>query len=111
MQILGTQQSAQLSGQNIAGAVDNAINDGFSGNVRAVVPNGSGFTFNFAADDARDPNRSGQTGSASEANDGVKNFVAAPDRRAGQLIDDEFSALGYAGVTKARPRPQVQQRD
>jgi Autotransporter beta-domain/Bacterial Ig-like domain (group 3)/Putative Ig domain len=111
MQILGTQQSAQLSGQNITGAVDNAINDGFSGNVQAVVPNGSGFTYNFAADEASDPPRSGQAGSASTTDDGVKRFMSAPDARTSQLVNDEFSALGYAGVTKAPPKPFVQPRE
>jgi len=54
MQIAGTQIAAQMSGQAISGAIDTAINAGFSDNPAAVTPNANGFTFNFAADpDAR----------------------------------------------------------
>jgi len=111
MQILGTQQSAQISGQNITGAVDNAINDGFSGSVQAMTPNGSGFTFNFAADEPIDPPRNDKGSDASAIDNGVKNFIAAPDRRTSQWVDDEFSALGYAGITKAPPKQPILQRD
>lgn len=105
MQVAGTQQSAQLYGQAVTGAIDNAIEDGFSYNVQPATPNGSGFTFNFAADEPTDPK-------ATSGADGVKDFLAAPDRKASQLVDDEFSALGYAGlVTKAPPKPVTPERE
>ena len=103
MQIIVTQQSAQISGQAITGAIDNAIEDAFvcfSGacDLQAFKPNGSGFTYNFAADEPADTR-------TSSANDGVKNFVAGPDRKTQSLIDDEFSALAYAGNgAKAPPK-------
>jgi hypothetical protein len=105
MQIAVTRQSAQISGQSITSAIDNAIEDGFSDNVQALRPNGSGFTLNFAADEPSDAR-------AAPWSDGVKNFVAAPDRKANQLIDEEFSALGYAKViNKAPVKPAALQRD
>jgi len=115
MQILATQHGAQISGQAIAGAIDTAIEDAFCNNSlnnnspcnnpQSFKPNGSGFTFNFAADEPYDPR-------ATTGADGVKHFIAAPDRKANQLIDDEFSALAYAGnVTKAPPKPTTLQRD
>jgi outer membrane autotransporter protein len=105
MQILVTQLSAQISGEAISEAIDNAIQDGFSDNVQAVTPNGSGFTFNFAADEPTDPR-------AASSDDGVKNFIAAPDRKTSQLVDDEFAVLGYAkAITKAPPKPTTLPRE
>jgi hypothetical protein len=105
MQILVTQTSAQISGQAISGATGDAIDAGFSDNVQPVTPNGSGFTYNFAADAPIDPRDA-------SAKDGIKDFVAAPDRRTNTLMDEEFAALGYARIiTKAPPKSPVVQRD
>ena len=72
MQIAVTQQSAQISGQAISSAIDNAIEDAFACfagpcDVQALRPNGSGFTFNFAGDAPADPR-------TAAGNDGVKEF-------------------------------------
>jgi hypothetical protein len=105
MQLLATPVAAQISGQAITGAIETAIEDAFSDYVQPFTPNGSGFTFHFAADELNDPR-------SSSGSDGLKRFIAAPDRRANQLIDDEFSALGYAGnITKAPPKNPTLQRD
>jgi hypothetical protein len=105
MQILVTQTSAQISGQAISGATGDAIDAGFSDNVQPVTPNGSGFTYNFAADAPIDPRDA-------SAKDGVKDFMAAPDRTKNTLMDEEFAALGYARIiTKAPPKSPVVQRD
>src|SRR6266403_5517724 len=45
MQISVTPMIAQISGQAIVGAIDSAIDAGFSDNPQALVPNGGGFTF------------------------------------------------------------------
>jgi hypothetical protein len=100
MQILATQTSAQISGQAISGATGDAIDAGFSDNVQPVTPNGSGFTYNFAADAPIDPRDA-------FARDGVKDFVATPDRTTNRLMDEEFAALG----SKAPPKSPVVQRD
>jgi hypothetical protein len=104
MQILGTQQSAQLSGQNISGAISNAIDNAFSGNVQAVTPNGSGFTYNFAAEGPAVPPAGGWQAGGSAADNRVREFMAAPDRTTSNLVEHGFSALGYSGITRAPPR-------
>ena len=104
MQVLGSQTAAQISGQAMVGATGDAIDAGFSDSVQAVTPNGSGFTYHFAADAPSDPR-------GASTSDGVKDFVAAPDRNTKQLMDEEFAALGYAGITKAPPKPPIVQRD
>jgi len=50
MQVSVTPIIAQISGQAIVGAVDSAINAGFSDNPTALLPNGGGFTFHIALD-------------------------------------------------------------
>jgi Big-like domain-containing protein/autotransporter-like protein/putative Ig domain-containing protein/IPT/TIG domain-containing protein len=103
MQIAGTQMAAQLSSQAISGAIDNAIEAGFSDGGPAVTPNGSGFYFNFAAESGAQSNASPQ--------DGVRSFIAAPDRKADR-IDDSFSALGYrARASNAPPKTYAPQRE
>lgn len=69
------QQVATTSGQSISGAVDNGIGAGFSDGGTTTFGSGGGF-INFA-----------------------------PDPRAQRLnrAEEAFSALGYAGVTKAPP--------
>ena len=47
MQINITPVIAQISGQAISGAIDNAIEAGFSDNPQPLTPNGSGFTYQF----------------------------------------------------------------
>jgi hypothetical protein len=103
MQIAGTQMAAGLAAQAITGAIDNAIADGFNDNTPAVMPNGSGFTFNFAA--AAD-----QQGNAT-AQDSVDRFVASPDRKVSR-IDESFSALAYQNKgAYSQPRAYVTRRE
>jgi hypothetical protein len=45
MQVSVTPMIAQLSGQAIVGAIDHAIDVGFSENLQLLTPNGAGFTF------------------------------------------------------------------
>jgi len=47
MQISVTPMIAQISGQAIVGAIDSAIDAGFSGNPQGLMPNGGGFTFHI----------------------------------------------------------------
>jgi hypothetical protein len=47
LQISATPVIANISGQAISGAIDNAINDGFSDNPPGITPNGDGFTVNI----------------------------------------------------------------
>jgi Bacterial Ig-like domain (group 3)/IPT/TIG domain len=48
MQVSVTPMIAQISGQAIVGAIDYAIDAGFSENPQALTPNGAGFTFQTA---------------------------------------------------------------
>jgi hypothetical protein len=50
MQVSATPIIAQISGQALVGAIDSAIDAGFSGNPQTVTPNGGGFTFHIALD-------------------------------------------------------------
>src|SRR5439155_17364435 len=47
MQISVTPIIAQISGQAFVGAIDSAIDAGFSGNPQCLMPNGGGFTFHI----------------------------------------------------------------
>jgi hypothetical protein len=48
MQVSVTPMIAQISGQAIVGAIDSAIDAGFSGSPQTLMPNGGGFTFHIA---------------------------------------------------------------
>ena len=106
MQVAVTPMVAQISGQAIAGAIDNAIDVGFSGNPPAFTPNGGGFTYYFDADPQAQRSASDQ--------DSVNRFLASPNG-SGKRVDDDFSALGYTGngsmVTKAPPPAAAPSRD
>jgi hypothetical protein len=96
MQVAATPLAAQISGQAITGAIDNAIEDGLSGNPQTLTCNVGGITFDCGAELDGHPTHA--------ASDGVKDFVAAPDRRVSR-IDDGFSALAYNGnITKTPPQ-------
>ena len=47
MQVSVTPMIAQISGQAIVGAIDSAIDAGFSDNPQGLMPNGGGFTFHI----------------------------------------------------------------
>src|SRR5262245_65452879 len=67
MQVSVTPMIAQISGQAIVGAIDHAIDAGFSENSQALTPNGAGFTFQIglgqppAAPTGSGPNRTEST--------------------------------------------------
>ena len=103
MQLAVTPLVAQISGQAIAGAIDHAIENGFSDNQQALLCNINGIIFNCGDELNGQP--------AAAASDGAKDFVAAPDRPASR-IDNGFSALAYnSNNTKAPPRPTALQRE
>jgi outer membrane autotransporter protein len=84
MQIAATQVVAQNSGQAIAGAIDDAIEEGFNGAGALMTPSGSGVRFNFAAD----PDQS----------------AAADKPRKDSRVDDAFAAMASSAMpTKATP--------
>jgi hypothetical protein len=71
MQVSVTPMIAQLSGEAIVGAIDSAIDAGFSDNPQALTPNGSGFTFHIAlGEPVVDIIRSDRGGRSSRANTG-----------------------------------------
>jgi hypothetical protein len=59
MQVSVTPLIAQISGQAIVGAIDYAIDAGFSDNPQALTPNGAGFSFQTALGPAAAPTGSG----------------------------------------------------
>lgn len=104
IQVAATPMIANIWGQDVSGAIENAIGVGFTGNPAPLTPNGAGFTYYWNADPAAQ-------GSAASAQDGLKRFVAAPDQSGNDIYDD-FSALGYARLpTKAPPPPAAPPRD
>jgi hypothetical protein len=98
MQVSTTPTIAQISGQAITGAIDNAIAAGFSGNPQALTPNGSGFTYYFYAD----PDRQSV---ANTSDSGVRGFAPTADKGTGR-VDDAFSALAYNNRNAAKPGPR-----
>lgn len=69
---------ANTSAQAITGAIDNAINQGFSGSCPDIpMPNGSGFTYCF---------------------DGTPQKETAPAKQARATVDNDFATLGYANA-------------
>jgi hypothetical protein len=59
LQVSVTPMIAQISGQAIVGAIDHAIDAGFSENPQALTPNGAGFSFQTALGPAAAPTGSG----------------------------------------------------
>jgi hypothetical protein len=93
LQVAVTPVVAQVSGQAISGAIDNAIEDGFSDNVQPFTSNGSGFTFNFGAE----PNGQG----TAVASNGVKDLVLRPiAARTGSMMRSQ--RLLTAAITQRR---------
>ena len=99
MQLSATPVIAQISGQAIVGAIDNAIDAGFSDNPQSVTPNGGGFTVQIPLDQpppspsggittfrtiGNGPDRSGGGGPGSLANGRQGGNGAPPGTR---LID------------------------
>jgi len=82
--------AALVGGQSISGAIDQAIETGFSGAASPFSSNGSGFTYYFGVEPATSEQES------------VARFVASPTAASPQA-DATLSALGYAGPVKALP--------
>jgi uncharacterized repeat protein (TIGR01451 family) len=84
MQVAATQVVAQNSGEAIAGAIDDAIEEGFNDGGALITPSGSGVRFNFAADPAQPP--------------------ATDKPRKDSRVDDAFAAMASSAMpTKAPP--------
>jgi Bacterial Ig-like domain (group 3)/IPT/TIG domain len=113
MELLTMPVAAQIFGQAVTGSTNAAISAGFNGNPQPLTMSGNGITYYFGAD----PETEAATDSS--RGDSVKRFVASPDgsggvfdrNLAGSRFDDDFNALGYAGPTKAPPKPAAQPRD
>jgi hypothetical protein len=122
LQTVVTPMIAQISGQAISGAIDNAIGVGFGGDPQAFASNGSGFTYYFEADpdDQRTLTASngGELSYAAAPNQDAANQNATNQNTANQStadqstsrVDDAFSALGYNRKPKRRPQPIVAPR-
>ena len=98
MQLVAAPVIAQNSGQAIAGAIDNAISDGFSGGGNLVAPSGSGIRFNFSAD----PDDAKSSGGAANAKSPADAYASNQQNRS--RVDDAFAAIDRGSlVTKAPP--------
>lgn len=89
----GTVTIGNIAGQLITSGISDAINGGFDGG-NSFTPNNGGFTYYFNLD----PN--GRRIASDQ--DSLQRFLAAPDGGA-RPVDEDFSALGYAGSIKAPP--------
>ncbi|WP_426422066.1 Ig-like domain repeat protein [Bradyrhizobium genosp. A] len=106
MQVMTTPVVAQVSGQAISGAVDSAIGEAFSPGGALITPSASGIRVNFAA------STDGQAAaSASQAIDRSAPLNPAERDGASSRVQDAFSALAYAGPTKAPPMRATEPRD
>ena len=85
MQISAMPIVANIAGQNITAAIDNAIGVGFSGIPPGMTPNGSGFIYYFGGEQQT------QRSPTSDQESRVSS------------IDNDFAALGYAPQSAAPP--------
>ena len=130
MQVSTTPIIANLAGQAITGAVDNAISAGFSGHPQMLTPNGSGFTYYLNV--GSDEQAGAQTSDASpsqqplglspgqpslESSPAQQSYMPSPLPPAANQqsrIDDDFKALGYADGPAGpvrRPAPTAVEHD
>src|SRR5262249_57291833 len=94
-----TPMIAQMSGQAIVGAIDYAIDAGFSENPQALTPNGAGFSFQTAlGEPAAAPTSSG--GNRTEGR--VRVGAGAGTQRRGQVTPGNL-ANGLQGGNGAPP--------
>ena len=112
LQVLVTPMVSQVSGQAISGAVDSAINEGFSGGGAFMSPTGSGVRFNFSADP-----ESGAVAMSPRSTDPFSSVGVLPASIARgpagspSRVDDAFNALGYAGPVKTPPPRLVEPKE
>jgi len=113
LQVAATKMVAQNSGQAIAGAIDNAITDGFSDGGGLVTPGGNGLRFNFSADPDQPAAADHERAFSDRWNgmfdrdrtagqSGASNY--AGNRQNRSAVDDAFAAVNRNGMaTKAPP--------
>src|SRR5262245_15280244 len=99
MQVAVTPMIAQISGQAIVGAIDQAIDAGFSENPQALTPNGAGFSFQTALG----PPAAAPTGSGGNRTEGrVRVSAGGGTQRAVQVTAGSL-ANGLQGGNGAPP--------
>ncbi|MFY9837957.1 MAG: Ig-like domain repeat protein, partial [Xanthobacteraceae bacterium] len=97
LQISATPIIANVWGQVVTGAMDDAVTTGFSGNPRSLSPAATGFTYYFDGD--QPAQRSADTDA-----EALKRYLASPDGNT-KRVDDDFGALGYAPMATKAPPP------
>lgn len=109
LQVMATTVVAQNSGQAIAGAIDNAISDGFNDGGSLVTPSGTGLRFNFAADPDQAGTTRGETVVSERWNgtfgrDGnAMNGTARYQRSNTSRIDGAFAAIDRSARSAKAP--------
>jgi hypothetical protein len=121
LQVNVTKVVAQNSGQAISGAIDTAIQDGFSdGSSAFMTPGQGGVRFNFAADDDDDrASRGSNASSAATAYSSDRAAISANGRTGPNgavahnngRIDDAFAAIDQQMPRKAPPRRYREDKD
>ncbi len=103
MQLSTTPVIAQISGQAISGAIDNAINAGFSNNPQTVTPNGGGFTVQIPLDQppaTNVPNLGNGTGLSGGGGAGGFVFRRQPGNGPGSLANGREGGNGAPSGTR-----------
>jgi large repetitive protein len=120
LQVSATPIIAQAWAQSVTAAMDDAVSAGFGGNPQALSPAGTGFTYYFTDDAPARPDDDADADSLrryltspngsltspnGSANSAAANTVANDSVK---RVDDDFSALGYAGGMPTKAPPPVQ---
>ena len=116
MQISATPIIANVWGQAVTGAMDDAVSAGFGGNPQALSPAGAGFTYYFIDDAPAQQNSDADQeslrryltspdGTLTSPN-GSTNSAAANTAATDSVkrVDNDFAALGYAGGMPTKGR-------
>jgi hypothetical protein len=111
LQISATPIIANLWGQAVTGAMDDAVSAGFGGNPSALSLAGTGFTYYFNDDPPAQRSADADQDSLQRYLGSPNGSLASPDRSAAandsvKRVDDDFRALGYArGMPTKAPPP------
>jgi hypothetical protein len=119
LQISATPIIANLWGQAVTGAMDDAVGVGFGGSPASLSPAGTGFTYYFNDDPP-------QRATADADQDALRRYLASPNgsltspngstnsaaantaaNDSVKRVDDDFRALGYAGGMPTKAPPKV----
>jgi hypothetical protein len=113
LQISATPIIANLWGQAVTGAMDDAVGVGFGGSPASLSPAGTGFTYYFNDDPP-------QRATADADQDALRRYLASPNGSSAssdgksaaandgvERVDDDFRALGYAGGMPTKAPPKV----